>query len=336
MAFWNKNKDSEKAEEPSEENPSSSDEKKEKQGGWLNRLTEGLSKSSSKLGQGITDLVTKRKLDEEVLEELQDLLIMADLGPTTAQKLTEELAKTRFGKDVDDVEVRGALAESVAEILRPHATPLTIEKPEGGPFVILVCGVNGVGKTTTIGKMAQNFQVEAGHKVLLAAGDTFRAAASEQLKIWGERIGAPVYAKEEGADAASVAFEAYDQAKREGQDIVMVDTAGRLHNKANLMAELEKIIRVLKKQDENAPHAVLLVLDGTTGQNAHAQLETFQSLVNVTGLVVTKLDGSAKGGVVVALAEKFGLPIHAIGVGEQAKDLNPFDADDFAKALMGV
>lgn len=306
------------------------------EGGWLSRMTKGLSKSSSKIGQGITDIFTKRKLDQEMLDELEDLLITADLGPATAAQIVESFAKDRFDKDIDTEEVRQALAASMTEIVGPVAKPLVIRKPENGPFTILVCGVNGVGKTTTIGKLAQMYKRQSGLNVMLAAGDTFRAAAIEQLQVWGERTGCTVYAKELDSDAAAVAYESYEKAKQEGADVLMIDTAGRLQNKANLMEELAKIVRVLKKQDENLPHAVLLVLDATTGQNAHSQVKTFKDMVDVSGLIVTKLDGSARGGVVVSLAEQFGLPIHAIGVGEKAEDLSPFNADDFSKALIGL
>lgn len=263
-------------------------------------------------------------------------MISADLGPKTAAQLVSGLSETRFDKEVEPEEIRSALAENMAEILAPVAAPLEIEKPENGPFVVLVCGVNGAGKTTTIGKMAYDWHMRRHKPVMIAAGDTFRAAAIEQLEVWAKKAHCPVLKKDIGADAASVAFEAYEKAKADGAEILMIDTAGRLQNKANLMEELEKIVRVLKKQDENLPHAVLLVLDATTGQNAHSQVEIFKEAVDVTGLIVTKLDGSAKGGVIVSLAREFGLPIHAIGVGEKENDLSPFKAEDFAKALMGV
>ena len=323
----------EKAEENADENAPAEDEKS---GGWLSRLTAGLSKSSNKLTQGITDVLTKKKLDQDMLDELEDVLIMADLGPKTAAKVVEDFAKGRFGKDISEEEVKLALASSMSSILKPVAKPLETPKPDNGPFVILVCGVNGAGKTTTIGKMAHDFSLRQKKSVMLAAADTFRAAAIEQLKVWANRVHCPILAKDLGADAAAVAFEAYQKAKEEKRDILMIDTAGRLQNKKNLMEELEKIIRVLKKQDENLPHAVLLVLDATTGQNAFSQVETFQKMVNVTGLVVTKLDGTAKGGVLVGLADQFGLPVHAIGVGEKIEDLSPFSADEFANSLVGV
>lgn len=306
------------------------------EGGWLSRMTKGLSKSSSKIGKGITDIFTKRKLDQHMVDELEELLITSDLGPATAAQIVEGFAKDRFDKDIEPEEVKDALAQSMAAILKPVAKPLVIKKPDNGPFTILVCGVNGVGKTTTIGKLAQIYKKQSGLDVMLAAGDTFRAAAIEQLQVWGERTGCKVYAKELDSDAAAVAYESYQQAKENGADVLMIDTAGRLQNKSNLMEELAKIVRVLKKQDDNLPHAVLLVLDATTGQNAHSQVKTFKDMVDVTGLIVTKLDGSARGGVVVSLAEQFGLPIHAIGVGERAQDLSPFNADEFAKALIGL
>ena len=305
------------------------------EGGWFSRLTQGLSKSSSKLTSGISDLLLKSKLDAGSLDDLEEILIEADLGPKTAAKVIEEFSQKRFGDDAGDREIRTALAETMAEILGPVAKPLEIKKPANGPFVILVCGVNGVGKTTTIGKFAQRLKNE-GYKIMVAAGDTFRAAAVEQLKEWASRTNSGFYSKDVGADAASVAFESYEKAKKENADVLLIDTAGRLHNKQNLMAELEKIVRVLKKQDENLPHATLLVLDATTGQNAFAQLETFKSMVNVTGLIVTKLDGSARGGVLVGLADQFGVPVHAIGIGEQAGDMQPFSARDYARSLMGL
>lgn len=302
---------------------------------WVSRLGWGLSKSSAKLGQGLADLLTKKKLDQDTLDSLEEVLITADLGPTTAAKVIADFSKDRFGKDLDEHEIRAALSASIAQILNPVAQPLHFTKPENGPFVVLVCGVNGAGKTTTIGKIAHNL-FKDNKRVAIAAGDTFRAAAVEQLKIWAERTNSIFIAKDTGADAAAVAFEAYAQAKAQNADVLLIDTAGRLHNKSNLMAELEKIIRVLKKHDAAIPHATILVLDSTTGQNAHSQVETFRSLVNVTGLVVTKLDGSAKGGVVVGLADRFGLPIHLIGVGEGIDDLQPFSAADFSDSLVGV
>lgn len=302
---------------------------------WVSRLGMGLSKSSAKFGQGLADLVTKKKLDQDTLDGLEELLITADLGPVTAAKVIADFSKDRFGKDLDENEIRAALSASISTILEPVAKPLDFTKPENGPFVVLVCGVNGAGKTTTIGKIAHNLHKE-GKKVAIAAGDTFRAAAVEQLKVWADRTQSVFIAKDTGADAAAVAFEAYQQAKDQNVDVLLVDTAGRLHNKSNLMAELEKIIRVIKKHDAALPHATILVLDSTTGQNAHAQVETFREMVKVTGLVVTKLDGSAKGGVVVGLADRFNLPIHLIGVGEGIEDLQPFSARDFSDSLVGA
>jgi fused signal recognition particle receptor len=302
--------------------------------GWLARLRDGLSRSSTKLTSGIVGIFTRRKLDEAALQELEELLIAGDLGPATAAKLTAGLAKTRFDQEITPEEVRAILAQEIAAILAPVARPLTLD-PARRPHVILVVGVNGTGKTTTIGKLAQRFR-EEGRRVMLAAGDTFRAAAIEQLKIWGERTGATVVARETGADAAGLAYDALAKARAEGADVLMIDTAGRLHNKADLMAGLQKIIRVLRKLDAEAPHSCLLVLDATTGQNAHQQVDIFRQMTEVTGLVVTKLDGTARGGVVVALAERFKLPVHAIGVGESADDLKPFEAESFARSLMGL
>ncbi len=306
------------------------------EGGWLSRLTSGLSKSTGRLGQGISDIFTKRKLDEESLQDLEDLLITADLGPKTAAKVVAEFSAQKFDKNIEALEVRRALADIIGASLESVAKPLDVAKPGNGPFVLLVCGVNGAGKTTTIGKLAHQWHMKEHRKVMIAAADTFRAAAVDQLDIWANRAHVPLFKKDIGADAAAVAFEAYEQAKKDGVDILMIDTAGRLQNKVGLMAELEKIVRVLKQHDEAIPHAVLLVLDATTGQNAHSQVKIFKEAVNLTGLIVTKLDGSARGGVVVSLAEEFGLPIHAIGVGEQIEDLSPFAARDFAEALMGL
>ncbi len=301
---------------------------------WFKRLKAGLSKSSSRLTQSISGALTRRRLDEEALEELEEALITADLGVSVAAKLTAKLAKERFDKQVTETEVREALAGDIAEILEPVAQPLRID-PGRKPHVVLVVGVNGSGKTTTIGKLGQHYAGN-GLKLRLAAGDTFRAAAIEQLQIWGQRCGAPVVAKESGADAAGLAFDALQQARGAGDDLLLIDTAGRLHNKRELMEELAKINRVLKKIDPEAPHDVLLVLDATTGQNALSQVQTFKELVSITGLVVTKLDGSAKGGILVALAERYGLPVHAIGVGEGAEDLKPFEAQAFARSLLDL
>ncbi|MGB1077497.1 MAG: signal recognition particle-docking protein FtsY, partial [Bdellovibrionales bacterium] len=306
------------------------------EGGWLSRLSEGLSKSSSKLTKGLGDVLTKKKLDADAVEALEEALIEADLGPQTAMMLAEEISRDRFDKEVDEIEIKQALADKISEILKPVAQELDVTPVSGGPRVILVCGVNGVGKTTTIGKLAYQMHYGQGKKIVMAAGDTFRAAALEQLQIWADRVGCPLVKKELGSDAAAVAYEAYSKAKEDGADILLIDTAGRLHNKVNLMDELEKIIRVLKKHDETIPHATLLVLDSTTGQNAHSQLSSFKEIANITGLVVTKLDGSAKGGVVVSLADHFKLPIHAIGVGESIEDLQSFHPDEFARSLVGL
>ena len=303
-------------------------------GGWLGRLKNGLSKSSQKLAGGITDLFTKRKLDAGALEDLEEILITGDIGVKTAARLASELADRRFEADVSPKVILSVLAEDVAKILLPVAEPLEID-PSHAPHVVMVCGVNGSGKTTTIGKMAKQLS-EEGKSVIIAAGDTFRAAAVEQLQVWGERSGCPVITSQPGGDAAALAYTALEQAKAAGSDVLMIDTAGRLQNRKDLMAELEKIVRVVGKIDESAPHSVLLVMDATIGQNAHSQVETFRKMVDVSGLVLTKLDGSAKGGVVVALAESFGLPVHAIGVGEGIDDLRPFEAKAFARSLMGL
>ena len=302
--------------------------------GWLSRLRAGLSKSSNRIVDGVASVFTRRKLDGEAIEGLEEVLIAADVGPVPAAKLAASIAGARFDKDVSPEAVRGALATEITAILDPVAKPLTID-PAKKPHVVLVVGVNGTGKTTTIGKLAKSFADE-GRRVVLAAGDTFRAAAVEQLKIWGERSGCPVVAGKPGADAAGLAFDALQRAQQEQADLLLIDTAGRLHNKADLMAELAKIVRVLQKLDPEAPQDCLLVLDATTGQNALSQVETFQEMVPITGLVVTKLDGTAKGGVLIALAEKFGIPVRAVGVGESAEDLRAFDAGTFARGLMGL
>ncbi len=306
------------------------------EGGWFSRLTRGLSKSSSKITQNITDAIVKKRLDQDALDQLEEALISADLGPKTAIKVIEEFSQGRFGKDISDEEVREALADTIEGILKPVAKPLAIAKPSDEPFVVLVCGVNGAGKTTTIGKFAHFLQKEQKKSVLIAAGDTFRAAAIEQLGAWVKRSGAKMFSKDVGADSAAVAYEAYDMAVAEGTDVLMIDTAGRLQNKKNLMEELEKILRVLKKRDEKIPQSILLVLDATTGQNAFSQVEVFKEIVNISGLIVTKLDGSAKGGVLVGLADQFGLPVHAVGVGEGMRDLQPFEARHYARSLMGL
>jgi len=303
-------------------------------GGFFSRLKQGLSRSTQKLTEGIATVFQKRRLDDAALEELEELLIAADLGTEAASRVIAAFRRSRFGKEVTDAEVKQALAEEIATILAPVARPLALD-PTKQPHVVLVVGVNGTGKTTTIGKLALTYR-EQGLRPVLVAGDTFRAAAVEQLQIWGERVGAPVVIGGAGADPAGLSFDALTRAKAEAADVLLIDTAGRLHNKAALMEELRKIIRVLRKQDETAPHSVLLVLDATTGQNAVQQVRVFKDMVEVTGLVVTKLDGSARGGIVVALAETFGLPVHAVGVGEQAGDLRPFDAAEFALGLVGL
>jgi len=303
-------------------------------GRWYRRLRQGLSRSSNRLRENIAAVFTRRRLDQESLDELEDLLIQADLGVEAAARLVEEFGRTRFGREVGEQEVRTALADAVSALLEPVAKPLVVD-PAHRPEVILVCGVNGTGKTTTIGKLAQQFRND-GRRVLLAAGDTFRAAAIEQLEIWGERTGCEVVSRPTGADAAGLAYDALARARAEAADVLLIDTAGRLHNKAALMDELAKIVRVLKKLDPEAPHQTLLVLDATTGQNARNQVETFAAMVPISGLIVTKLDGTARGGVAVALAERFGLPVHAVGVGEGVDDLRPFEARAFADALLGV
>jgi fused signal recognition particle receptor len=302
--------------------------------GWLRRLKDGLSRTSSQLTGSISAALTRRKLDQPTLDALEEALISADLGVATAAKLTARLADDKFDKEVSDTEVREALASDIAGILESVAVPFTPDAARR-PHVVLVVGVNGSGKTTTIGKLAK-YHHDRGLSVMLAAGDTFRAAAVDQIKIWGERTGCPVIAKEPGADAAGLAFEALERARRDGADLLLIDTAGRLQNRDDLMGELSKIIRVLRKQDETAPHSCLLVLDATVGQNAHSQVETFKQMADVTGLVITKLDGTARGGVLIALAERFSLPVHAIGVGEDADDLQPFEAAAFARNLMGL
>jgi fused signal recognition particle receptor len=291
-------------------------------------------RTSSSLSDSVTGLFTKRKLDAATLEELEDALVQADLGVPTAMRITEAISAGRYNKEISPQEVKAILASEVEKTLQPVAQPLVVDRSQK-PFVILMIGVNGAGKTTTIGKLSQKFR-QQGLKVMLAAGDTFRAAAIEQLKVWGERVGAPVLSREQGADAAGLAYDALQEAKANGSDVLLIDTAGRLQNKAGLMAELEKIVRVVKKFDPSAPHATLLVLDATVGQNAISQVELFQKAAGVTGLVMTKLDGTARGGILVALAEKFRLPVHFIGVGEGVEDLEPFTARDFAKAIAGL
>lgn len=302
--------------------------------GWFSRLTSGLAKSSSKLTEGITSIFTKTKLDDEALQDLEDLLIQSDLGVATAMRITDQLSASRYDKEITGEEVKEILAQEVSMILEPVAQPLVVEGTNK-PHILLMVGVNGAGKTTSIGKLALKFKNE-GKSVMLAAGDTFRAAAVDQLKVWGERTGAGFVSGKIGADASGLVYDALEQAKEEGTDVLMIDTAGRLQNKADLMAELEKIVRVIKKFDPTGPHNVLLTLDATTGQNALNQVEIFQKIAGVTGLIMTKLDGTARGGILVAIAEKYKLPIHAIGVGETIEDMQPFDPNDFAKAIAGV
>lgn len=302
--------------------------------GWFSRLKDGLKKSSDKISDGITAIFTKKKLTQETLDQLEELLITADLGVTAAAKMTESLRKARFHEEISDIEIKQALAVGIAKELSIVEKPFSIDTTKK-PFVILVVGVNGSGKTTTVGKMAKSWH-EEGFRVRLVAGDTFRAAAVEQLKVWANRARAVCEEAPEGSDPASLAYEAYTRSKEAQDDLLVIDTAGRLQNKQGLMDELSKIKRVLQKVDAEAPHACLLVLDATTGQNAHSQVETFREVAGVSGLIITKLDGTAKGGVVVSLAEKYGLPVYAIGVGEKAEDLRPFEAKAFAEALVGL
>ncbi|WP_246716160.1 signal recognition particle-docking protein FtsY [Aurantimonas sp. DM33-3] len=301
---------------------------------WLQRLREGLARSSTQLTGSIGAIFTKRRLDEDTLQDFEDVLIQADLGVETALKITDRLSEGRFGREISGQEVRTILAEEIEKALDPVAQPLELDLAKK-PHVILVVGVNGTGKTTTIGKLAAKL-TRGGLKVTLCAGDTFRAAAVEQLKIWGERTQSEVVAKAIGADAAGLAYEAYDRAVENDSDVLIIDTAGRLQNKTELMAELEKIVRVLQKREPDAPHTVLLTLDATTGQNAMNQVEIFRNVAGVNGLVMTKLDGSARGGILVAIAAKFRLPVYFVGVGEGIDDLEPFKAKDFAAAIAGT
>ena len=311
----------------------SPDEDTPKKKGFLSRISDGLRKSSSQMSESVTAIFTKRKLDDEAIEELEDLLIASDLGTGTALKVTQMLAKDKFDKQVTDLEVKIALADVISETLTPLEKPLVLG--DSKPQILLFVGVNGSGKTTTLGKIAARYSAQ-GKKVLLAAGDTFRAAAVEQLKVWGERADAPVVSADLGADAAGLVYDAVARAKRENFDVLMIDTAGRLQNRTELMDELSKIVRVIKKQDPDAPHHCVLVLDATVGQNALSQTEAFKETAGVTGLIMTKLDGTAKGGVLVALSDKYKLPIHAIGIGERIEDLENFSAPVFAAALSGV
>ena len=298
---------------------------------WFQRLKHGLGKTSAKLSDGITGLFTKRRLDVDTLDDLEDLLIQSDIGTATAQRIIAAIAKGRFEKGISADEVRSILSAEVERVLAPVAKPLVVNSSLR-PHVIMMVGVNGTGKTTTIGKLARQFKRE-GKSVVLAAGDTFRAAAIDQLKVWGERANCPVIARPVGSDSSGLAYDALKEAQALGADVLLLDTAGRLQNKQVLMEELEKVTRVLKKLDPDAPHDVVLVLDATTGQNALSQVEVFGKRAGVTGLVMTKLDGTARGGILVAIAERFGLPVHAIGVGEGADDLQAFGAREFAKAI---
>lgn len=303
-------------------------------GNWWQRLTGGLKRSSSALSEAIAHVVAKRQLDSATIDEIEDVLIRADLGLETSAEIATELRYDRFNTSITPDEVKAVVAAAVEKKLIGVAHPLAIDSAKK-PFVILVVGVNGSGKTTTIGKLAAKLRVE-GRSVMLAAGDTFRAAAIDQLKIWAERTGAAFVAREAGADAAGLAFDAVTEAKDRGVDVLLIDTAGRLQNRSELMDELQKIVRVIKKVDETAPDAVLLVLDATVGQNAMSQVEIFQKVVGVTGLAMTKLDGTARGGILVAIAAKFALPVHFIGVGENIEDLSPFSASDFSRAIAGL
>ena len=340
MRFWRRNVPGDAAEaEPlaSEETAAPAADPAPEAGeprGWLGRLRVGLSRSSARLNDGINAIFLRRRLDDAALEELEELLIASDMGTGVASEVVEALRRTRFDQEVSPEEVRAALAEEVIRLIERVQRPLRVDH-EKKPFVVLVVGVNGSGKTTTIGKLANGY-TQAGWKVMVAACDTFRAAAVSQLRIWGDRAGVPVVSGPERADPAALAYQALERARAEGIDLLFIDTAGRLHNKADLMAELQKIVRVLRTLDPSAPHDTLLVLDATIGQNALQQVETFKSLVAVNGLVVTKLDGSARGGVVVAIAEKFALRVAAIGVGEGIEDLSAFTPDEFARGLLDL
>lgn len=320
------------AAEPEPPSPEPADDSEaEKTGGWMARLRSGLGKTARKISAGLADVIGKPSLDAAAVEAIEDTLIMADLGMDAASRLAGGLSKRPFPDGVNTESLADALAEEIAAILRPVEKPLAVDDTNR-PHVILMVGVNGSGKTTTAGKLAEFFQ-SRGKSVMLAAADTFRAAAVEQLRVWGERTATPVITGEEGADAAAVAFRALEAAVADGMDILIIDTAGRLQARTELMDELAKIHRVIGKQDETAPHDSIIVLDGTVGQNALSQVKAFSEVAGLTGMIVTKLDGSARGGVVVALAEEYGLPIHAIGVGESKEDLQPFEADAFAMAL---
>jgi fused signal recognition particle receptor len=310
------------------------DEQSSARSGFFARLKSGLSKSANALSENLTGVFTKRKLDAETVADLEDALMRSDLGADLSRRVAQNLAKNRYDQYIAPYDLKFILADELARILKTSEKPFHVDRTHK-PFVVLVAGVNGTGKTTTIGKIASRLRKE-GLKCVLAAGDTFRAAAIEQLQVWGERTNSDVFARGAGADAAGLAYDALARARETGADVLMIDTAGRLQNKAGLMAELEKIVRVMQKLDSTAPHAVLLVLDATTGQNAIGQVEAFKASVPLTGLVMTKLDGTAKGGILVALADRFGLPVHFVGVGEDAADLQPFDARAFANALTGA
>lgn len=299
---------------------------------WFSKLKQGLSKTTSNIASTLTKVFVHKKLDQAALDELEEALILSDMGATAAAQIISDLSKDKFNKDVEDGEVREFLANKVSDILKPCQKDLDLTQ---SPHIVLMCGVNGNGKTTTIGKLGLKYKQE-GKKVLFAACDTFRAAAIDQLKVWADRVGCPIITSEQNADPASVAFKACEIAQKENYDVLLIDTAGRLHNKENLMDELAKVIRVIKKVIPEAPHNTVLVLDATTGQNALAQVETFKSIVNITGLIVTKLDGTAKGGILVAIAKKYNLPMHYIGIGESVEDLDKFEALPFAKALIGM
>ncbi len=311
-----------------------SDQQVGEKSGFFARLKAGLSKSAASLSENLTGVFTKQKLDAETLAELEDALVRVDLGTGLSRRVTQEIGKNRYDQYIAPYDLRIVLAAELAAILKRSEKPFQVDRAHR-PFVVLVAGVNGTGKTTTIGKIASRLKKD-GLKCVLAAGDTFRAAAIEQLQVWGERVGSEVIARGAGADAAGLAYDALARAREINADVLLVDTAGRLQNKAGLMAELEKIVRVMKKLDATAPHAILLVLDATTGQNALSQVEAFNAAVPLTGLVMTKLDGTAKGGILVALADRFGLPVHYVGVGEDAGDLQPFNAQAFANALTGA
>ena len=306
----------------------------EKKKSWFQKLKTGLFKSSEKISDGVKKIFVNKKLDIQTLNDLEELLIMADLGPTAAEKLTAELANEKFDKNIEPEEVRSFLAKKIEKTLDEVAIPLVLDNTQK-PIVVLVVGVNGTGKTTTIGKLAHQYSNE-GKKIMIAACDTFRAAAVEQLQIWAERSNTDFVKGSQGCDAAGLAYEALEKAKSKNIDVLFIDTAGRVQNRIELMEELAKIIRVIRKLDPESPHHCLLTLDATTGQNALSQVEIFKEMAEISGLIVTKLDGSAKGGILLSLAEKFGLPVHAIGVGEKIEDLQSFEAQEFAKSLMGL